>query len=192
MHRRQLTLRSLFVAVLAAFPVMLYFLGRHFRNPGDSLALLALLFVVCCAIALRSLIVTGALVALLSAPFGESVILDYFPNEKEVVQRAFLYPIVGALAGRICHAMLVSRKRNSPSWPNRWITRSVPLAATVLLASAFGILVAQIQDTIRWSHDFSISTGIVVGVLTCAWAAVTFLGIRLRRPPGTVGDEIKR
>ncbi len=96
---------ALFVALLAASPVILYLARRHLPVSGDFLELSSLLFIIGCAIVLRSAIIVGALAALLGGSIGETVICDYFPNEEEVVQTALIYPIVGAIAGWICEAL---------------------------------------------------------------------------------------
>ncbi|HXY36580.1 MAG TPA: hypothetical protein VEI07_20255 [Planctomycetaceae bacterium] len=180
MSRRRSIFLSAFVAWLAAYPIVLYVAGRHFRDSADFLGLSALVFVVACAIALRSLIITGALAALFGSTLGESVIMcDYFPTEQEELERALIYPTVGALAGLICEVILVSRNPSVLEGPRRWITRLIRLVATVILAVVFGALAATTRDMVRWSHPLSADTAVIVGVLSLAWAAVALWGIRL-------------
>jgi uncharacterized membrane protein YdcZ (DUF606 family) len=181
MRRRVPISVVLFVAFVAASPLIVHLARRHLPVSDDFLGLLALLFIVGCAIVLRSLIVAGALAALVGATLGESLVCDYFPTEEEELQRALIYPIVGALAGWICEAILVSRKPSAKRQSNRWLSRLIGLVATVILATAFGTIAGTIRDMIRWSHEFSTDRAVVIGVLVIAWGAITLWGIRLRQ-----------
>ncbi len=178
MRRRIPISTVLFAGLLAACPVILYVASRDFPVSGDFLELSSLLFIVGCAIVLRSAIIVGALAALFGGSIGETVICDYFPSEKEVIQTALMYPIVGALAGWICEALLVSRRRSAARRSTRWLSRLIALVATVLLATMFGTIAGTIQDMIRWSHELSTDTAVIIAVLAIAWGAITFLGIR--------------
>jgi hypothetical protein len=103
------------------------------------LSLAALVFVVGCAVALRSLMIVGALAAVVGAAQATPIICDYSPEVRTEIERFFVYPILGAIAGWICEASLVRPKPLISERREAW-KRAIPLMATVVLAVVFAAL----------------------------------------------------
>lgn len=182
MHGRRSIRIALFVALLAACPIVVYVAGRHFRDSVGLLALAALILFIGSAIVLRSLVIFGAMAVFLGSSLAGPAAHHGIPNDQEVVEGALIFPILGAIAGWICHVTLMSESRCSKSNQDGRLRGTIAVVTTLVLAGVFAVVGKMIWDAIAGSDGGSFTIPpdfpVLFVAVSIVWAVLASLGFR--------------
>jgi hypothetical protein len=123
------------LAVVAlSLPFVVHFAVTHLPSTTPVLAFASLIFVVGCAIVLRSLTIVGAMLGIVFGSIMPPQGTDYIPSVEAEVKFVLVFTIAGALAGIVCQAAVAPKRTAEPGKRDEW---TGPLAVTAVLAAAF-------------------------------------------------------
>jgi hypothetical protein len=94
---------ALFVVSLVACPIALYVGGTRFRHSGPLLAFIALVYVIGCAVVLRSRVIAGAILGVLVCLFFKHPPVNTPRPEVSDIVPLTLAAVVGSLLGQAWH-----------------------------------------------------------------------------------------